>query len=916
MGMLRNMTFLALTAMFCTMSASELKIRGTKFGNWFIAGEQVGFTAAGELADGQTVDIKVFDAAGNQILQDRIAGRMFKETGWQHEFTRPGYYQAEFSVNGQILSESFTAEVKRNSPEDRSKRIVVASQKIPIMRHGFMVAAQPTRPANDISPVFGASPHMEFYQTALPLAALVGFNSIRLHAVPWYIVEPSQGQYDWRYPDDVLKVANQCGFANSNIIINTFGTPRWATSHPEEDWFDNCVWAWSSFAPKDFTFWENYLHTLVTRYPGIRAVELMNEPNFPGFSCFWHDTPENFLTLMKTGYQTVKKADPKTLVWLAGGPNPTFYEKFLRDGGNDFFDVIPVHGNGGVEELRQAECAAKVAPKPMVNSEWHACLLAPKTDEFPSDRELAKTMLLSFLMQKQEGIEEIYLFSIMNIWNSERESLKFYRDNQYVISHVSGLFRRAPYAQPRYMAAAWHTFTALIKGNLRIQKGFFFAEKTAQNVQMLDSDAEPLMIVWNQAAVPMTAHPDIVKAAAGCQVLRADGSIVENFAEEKLATDIYYIVRSPNLSEIAQWHNERDLLKRPKAETLLSRKWKAAYSQQPLFNADITRSSNENWVKIPTRVTADTNASCGDLDADFAVGIANGKMDLAVKVRDRIHYADPTGKAPWDGDSMQFCIDTRNRGMHTDQVEFIAALGNNGQAVLRKVVAPAIGGDLPSQYTAPGQLPGTPVTYADCRIERKGDETFYRIRLDLVELYPLVFRSGDELRFSLLVNNNDGNGRAAWWEWSSGIGGNKDPQQYGTVIPFTGKQALFCQQELNSKGWEGDFIVTVTNNQVRVDTKSSTAAGIRTPEKKVVPGGSYKIRFSARGNINFLIGKAAGKSLEMFDVVPPVRLTQDWQSFEYLLTIPKQSEDCAISFLAWDQHDCWYEIKDFSVEGL
>lgn len=916
MRFLRNMIRFALVGMVCAASASELKIRGTKFGNWFIAGEQVGFTAAGELEDGQMVDVRVFDAAGNPIVQDRIAGKVFKEAGWRHEFVRPGYYEAEFSVDGKILSESFTAEVKRNSPEDRSQLIVATSQKVPVLRHGFMVASHPTRPAKDISPVFGASPHMEFYQTALPLAALVGINSIRLHAVPWYIVEPSQGKYDWRYPDDVMKVANQYGFANSNIIINTFGTPRWASSHPGENWFDNCVWAWSSYAPSDFKLWEDYITALVTRYPGVRAVELLNEPNFPGFSCFWHDTPENFLTLMKTGYQAVKKASPQTQVWFAGGPGATFYEQFLRNGGDGFFDVIPVHGNVSGSVLREAENKAKAAHKPMVNSEWHACILVPNTDEFPSDRELARKMLLSFLTQENEGVEEIYLFSMMNIWNSERESLKFYRDNQYVISHVSGLFRRAPYAQPRYMAASWHTIADLVKGKLRIGKGYSFSDAMAQNVQMISSDAEPLMIVWNQASVPMMAHPDILRAAAGCQVLRADGSIVDDFANEKLETDIYYIVRSPDCSEVAKWKNEYDLLKRPKAETLLSRQWKASYSQQPLFHADMTGVPRGNWVKVPTRVTSDTNASCADLEAYFTVAIAGGKMDLAVKVEDKVHHADPTGKAPWNGDSVQFCIDTRNRGVNTDQVELIATLEKDGGAILRKVVSPAIGGDLPSNYTAPGKLPGAQVTHADCRIERKGEETFYRIRLDLVELYPLVFQSGDELRFSLLVNNNDGNGRAAWWEWSSGIGSSKNPQEYGTLIPFTGKQALFVQQDLTIKGWEGDFIVTTADNKVRVETKNSIAAGIRTPEKEVIPGGSYKIRFAARGNINFLILKAAGKSLQMFDVVSPLRLTGEWQAFECLLTIPKQSKDCAISFLAWDQRDCWYEIKDFSVEGL
>ncbi len=36
------------------------------------------------------------------------------------------------------------------------------------------------------------------------------------------------------------------------------------------------------------------------------------------------------------------------------------------------------------------------------------------------------------------------------------------------------------------------------------------------------------------------------------------------------------------------------------------------------------------------------------------------------------------------------------------------------------------------------------------------------------------------MRISVLVNNNDGNGRS-YMEWSSGIGGNKDPKQFGAL---------------------------------------------------------------------------------------------------------------------------------------
>jgi len=907
---------LGIVLLACETLTAEVKIRGAHFGNWFVTDEMVTFSTSGELADDCLVDVTVFAADGRTIFRDRIAGRNFKKTGWQRPFKTPGYYEAEFAVDGKPLTESFTAVVKRPDPKNRAVMREAAKQEFAIARHGFVVAAHPTRPASEISPVFGASPHMEFYQKALPLAKLVGFHSIRVHHVPWGIVEPERGRYDWSYPDDFMKVAHENGFANSNIIINTFNTPRWASPHPEEDWFDNCITVWGCYAPKDLNDWKNYLRRMMERYPDLQAVELGNEPNLPGFSCFWHDTPENFYLQQKVGYDAIKAVAPKTSVWLGGGPGLAFYEKLLRLGGGTYFDVLPVHGSlPEPGEYWAIEKKLRMAAKPVVNSEWHAGLLAPGDKVFPSDRELARRMLLHFLTQVKIGIREIYLFSIMNIWNSERESLQFYLNNNIMAIHVSGLFRRAPYAEPRYLAASWHTFTDLIRGPIRVGDGYRFADGMAQKAQLLESDAGPLLIVWNEAAIPMSPHPALLRAAAGGTVLRADGSPVENFAGEKLAVDIYYIVKTPDLAVIRRWTNRDDLLKMTDPRAQLDKKWRTGYVCRPLFDARLNGPEKAEWTRVSTPVKCDSKAQCGPLAVRFAVGIADGKLDLIVRVNDAVHWPDPTGRAPWNGDSLQFAVDTRNRGIETDQVEFIALREKSGRAVLRKVAAPAIGGDLPTRYTMPGKLPGAEVANAECRIDRKGNETTYRIRLDMVELYPLVFQTGDEVRFSLLVNNNDGRGRAAWWEWSSGIGQAKEPRLYGTLVPATGKSVIFQQSDLVIKGWAGDFELKNSTATIRIETRQSQAAGFGTWPKPVVPGGSYRVCFSACGNIRLQV-LATGKTLPRLDVVPPLQLEPRWKSYEYTMRIPNSASDCAISFLAWDQKNCWYEIKDFSVIGL
>lgn len=900
------------------MTAAEpLRIRGANFGNWFLAGEDTAFRVeSGNCPDNATVTVRILNSSGGEVLSEKMSGREFLKSGWRTKIEEPGFYEAEFQIDGETVAETFCAEVKREAPQDRSRRIIAAREMIPVMRHGFIVAPEKTRPAAKISPVFSASPHMEFFSQALPLARLVGFHSLRLHHFPWCVIEPEKGKFDWRYPDAAMRVARENGFPPANIIVNTFNTPRWASPHPEEDWFDNCITVWGCYAPKNFNDWANYLTELMNRYPGLKAVELMNEPNFPGFSCFWHDTPERYQELMRTGYEAVKSASPRTAVWLSGGINSIFYENFLRNGGGGYFDILPVHGPQNPGEYRSAERLTGTPHKPIVNSEWHACLLVPgRSAPYPSDRALAKKMMIDFLTQIHAGIEEICLFSIMNIWNSERESLTFYEKHKHLVSHVSGLFRRAPYAQPRYMAASWHTLSRLIRGKPGIGSGYSFsAAGVQQNAQRIESDSGTLLFVWNTGREPVPVHEELLKAARNCEVLRADGSRVSDWAKEMLAPDIYYIVLSPDIGTVAEWKNTVELLKYPDSRNLLDRTWQSHYVVTPLFDARMKPHGKPEMTAISTRVIFDPSVKPGVIDAKFALGISGGKLDLLVQVKDEIHVSGQAGKAPWEVDSVQFGIDTRNRGLRSDQVEFVASMERDQRAVLRKVVSPAIGGDLPTRYTPPEKVPGAELRHGECRIERRGNLTEYRIRLDLVELYPLVFRPGDSLRFSILVNNNNGDGRSAYWEWSSGIGGDKAPEKYGTLTPSTGKKILMKQDDLTLKSWKKDYDLT-PGKIVRVDTRNALAASVGTWPKTVVPGGCYRIRFTARGSASALICKASGKTLPMFDATPQSPLSEEWRTFEYRLTIPAGATDCALSFLAWNRRGKWFEIKDFSVIG-
>ena len=72
--------------------------------------------------------------------------------------------------------------------------------------------------------------------------------------------------------------------------------------------------------------------------------------------------------------------------------------------------------------------------------------------------------------------------------------------------------------------------------------------------------------------------------------------------------------------------------------------------------------------------------------------------------------------------------------------------------------------------------------YGSIAAEHRNNHILYKMHIDWTECYPFIFDAARHVRFSVLVNNNDGKGRAGYLEWAGGIGGkDKDPAMYGNV---------------------------------------------------------------------------------------------------------------------------------------
>ncbi|MNI17994.1 hypothetical protein D3C73_713880 [compost metagenome] len=120
------------------------------------------------------------------------------------------------------------------------------------------------------------------------------------------------------------------------------------------------------------------------------------------------------------------------------------------------------------------------------------------------------------------------------------------------------------------------------------------------------------------------------------------------------------------------------------------------------------------------------------------------------------------------------------------------------------------------------------------------------------ELYPYVHDPKSPLRLSVLVNDNNGSGRLGWLEWSSGIGSEKNPAQYGKVWMLNGLAVEAAQtnmteghtQTLGAHGLTANGFVDLSGKAAWSSSDASTVTVNTYGEVKAIREGSAIIQAS------------------------------------------------------------------------
>jgi hypothetical protein len=153
---------------------------------------------------------------------------------------------------------------------------------------------------------------------------------------------------------------------------------------------------------------------------------------------------------------------------------------------------------------------------------------------------------------------------------------------------------------------------------------------------------------------------------------------------------------------------------------------------------------------------------------------------VALSVQDAVFHTDTTKPdQPWLQDSVQLAFDTlRNGGKHgytDDDFEYSIIQTAAGAQVHALVVSS-------ERYDAYmhkklGLVPSLPVA-----IVRSPNKTIYEFAFSPVWVSPFRLEAGNIMRWSLIVNNNDGNGRTGWLEITPGIGKSKQPGKFLDMV--------------------------------------------------------------------------------------------------------------------------------------
>jgi hypothetical protein len=209
----------------------------------------------------------------------------------------------------------------------------------------------------------------EYREPEMLLATAAGARIIGLD-FDWQRIEPEPGRYVWDGTDDAVALAKRYGL---RLVPMLLFTPYWASTAPF------APLNYQHAPPADYADYRDFVYAVVNRYKpygnskltadgyGITDWVIWNEPNTrsrkeaPAPGDFWTGSIEEYLLLLRAGYEGAHAADPTCNVlngaladifWAEGEQDLTtalvrMYDPNgdgdAGDGARPFFDTLNIH---------------------------------------------------------------------------------------------------------------------------------------------------------------------------------------------------------------------------------------------------------------------------------------------------------------------------------------------------------------------------------------------------------------------------------------------------------------------------------------------------------------------------------------------------------------------------------------------
>jgi len=156
-----------------------------------------------------------------------------------------------------------------------------------------------------------------------------------------------------------------------------------------------------------------------------------------------------------------------------------------------------------------------------------------------------------------------------------------------------------------------------------------------------------------------------------------------------------------------------------------------------------------------------------DLSAKVWLGADKQSLKLKAEVTDDIHNQPFEKFNVWQGDNIQFGLQLPDQNGYWEIG--LSRLNNGSSEVF--------------VFQAPDKFPVDAAQKAMKLVTgRNGDKTVYELEIPLSAIGMDLKKAAQGVRFNLLVNENDGEGRDGWIHIAPGIGENKNPDKFPMVI--------------------------------------------------------------------------------------------------------------------------------------